>query len=677
MINQENQGKEKTFSYVEDFPIATYEAWYDEVVKGLKGVPFEKALLTQTPEGITLKPLYTLDDVKDNPYLDNLPGCAPYMRNSRFTGYADSSWAVEQDLDITDPEKWNKSILEDLYKGQNAVYLQIDESMLDIYKDALKCSRLKAKNGLQIGSYDDLKKALKDIEIEHIRIDINAHSTANELALMLSQYAKEYQIDLKKVQGSLTIDPVSSLAKYGKLPYSWKTAMDNMAELIKWAESNAPQLKCIHIDGTVWNNAGSSANQELAYCLATAVLYIREMLDRGLTIDQIAPRFIFSLGIGNHVFMEISKLRAMRILWAQIIENFEGNTESQKTFIYSKTSDYNKTCYDPWVNILRTSTEAFAAIVGSCDALNINPFDTIVKNSDDFSRRIARNQQNILLEESHLNAVVDPAGGSWYIETLTFELANKAWELFQSVEKDGGIIESLKDNSIFDQINQSHNWRMKNLSTRKDNLIGTTVFANLIEKALEDKNADQNNRDLSTSDLALKINKLSAVNPSELIVNPIPRRRLAQAFETLRKASEKAGNPKAFLAAVGSLAQIKARMDFSAGFFQVAGFDVISNNAFENADSALDQALASNAKVIVLCASDDDYPALVPDFMNKLKTKSNDKIIVLAGYPKDYIETFSNEGISFFIHMKSDIIQTLSDIMKKIGTKHSGNERMV
>lgn len=667
MINQENQGMEKEFDYLEEFPSTTWQTWYDEVIKGLKGAPYEKVLLTQTPEGITLKPIYTQEDVKDNPYLESLPGFAPYVRNTKLTGCTNNTWAVEQDIDITDPVLWNKTALEDLNKGQNALYLQIDETMLKAYSDVKLNERQIAKNGLQIGSYEDFKNALKDIHLESIRLDINAHSTALAVSEMLSKYAQENKVDLKKVEGSLSMDPISSLAKYGKLPYSWKESMDQMAQLINWANTNAPQFKCIMIDGTVWNNAGASANQELAYVMASSVIYLKEMLDRGLDINDVAPHFMLSLGVGKHMFMEISKLRAARILWSQIIDSFGGNEEAQKTFIYSRTSEYNKTWYDPWVNILRTTTETFSAVVGSCDALNVTPFDTVVKSSDEFSRRLARNQQSILLEEAHLNAVVDPAGGSWYVETLTYELAQKSWELFQNIEKVGGILEALKNETIQKQINESHNLRLKNLATRKETLIGTTVYANLIEKALEDNNQKIARKDLTKSEIANKCNHVSITTPADLTIQPLPMRRLAETVETLRNAAENGAIPKAFVATVGTFVQLKPRVDFATGFFQVSGFDVINDREFADADQAIAQALTTDAKVIIICSTDDNYPELVPDFMSKLKAKAKDKIVVVAGYPKDYIEAFTKEGVDFFIHVKSDIIQTLSDILKRIG----------
>ncbi len=699
MNHQEKQDKESGFSFTEDFPLPTWQEWYDDVVKGLKGVPFEKALLTPTAEGITLKPLYTREDVKDNPFLENLPGFAPYVRNTAISGSAKGSWAIEQAIDIPEIEEWNKTLLNDLNRGQNAVYIKLDEnarnakSLKDLSPEDM------GKDGLPVYSLNDLRKALKDIYLPGVRVDIEAYSSALACAAMLETISEEKNIELNQVKGSVAMDPVAVLAQNGTLNHSWKQAMDEMAELTRWANQKAPQMKTILIDATVWNNSGASAVQELAYALSTAVLYMNELLDRGLSIDQIAPRITFSFGVGKHLFMEIAKLRAARLLWSQIIENYNGSAESQKMYIFSKTSLYNKTYYDPWVNILRTSTEAFSAVLGSCDALCVTPFDAVVKPSDDFSRRIARNQQSILLEESHLNSVIDPAGGSWYVETLTQEIAQKAWESFQAIETEG-LLNALKNESIQKQIEQTHNWKVKQILIRKEALIGTSVFANVAEKTLDPVAYDYQaiyqkaSAELSGKSSAVTMNEniidqmkkelaegiavsdiyatLRANETADLQIKKIEKRRLAESFETLRNASmaymAKNGHlPKVFMADMAPIAAIKPRMDFSAGFFQPGGFDVFSSDYYESMDKAIEDIIASKAPVAVICSTDDSYPELVPAMAAKLKTAKPELIVVLAGYPVDHLETFKQSGVDFFIHLKADLVQTLSDIMKKTG----------
>lgn len=690
---------DKEFSYQQDFPASSWEAWYEEVLKGLKGVPYEKVLLTKTPEGITLKPIYTKDDVKDNPYLENLPGFAPYMRNANVSGTANNSWLIEQMIDVADLNEWNQTVLSDLNKGQNAVYLKLDKISRQGINPKSASAQNIAQDGLAIFTLSQLKTALNEIMLENIHIDIEASQSALAISAMLEVICEERKFDLAKLNGSVSMDPVSLIVREGSLNCTWKQAMDEMAILCRWGISKTPKMRNILIDGTIWNNSGASATQELAYAFSTAVLYISEMLDRGLTIDQIAPRIMFNLGIGKHLFMEISKLRAARILWSQIIENFGGNAESQKMYIFAHSSEYNKTMYDPWVNILRTSTEAFSAIIGSCDALCLSPFDSAIKASDDFSRRIARNQQNILLEESHLNSVIDPAGGSWFVEALTQELIEKTWEIFQNTEKTG-LFEALKNNEIQQQIEESHKWRLKNMAARKEALIGTTIFANLAEKELDkaeinydkiyneciaqlkplttklsmnDQLIEQIKNELKNgADITAIFAEIRNAQSPDICISPINERKLAEQYEFLRNASMEYKNkngqlPQVFMANFAPIASIKPRMDFSQGFFQPGGFDVIISDYLDSVQKAVDASLASKAKAFIICSTDDTYPEIVPQFAQALKKNNSDLCIILAGFPQDHIETFKQAGVDFFIHLKADTVQTLSEIMKKIG----------
>jgi methylmalonyl-CoA mutase len=699
MKQQEKIQKSNSFSYANDFPEHRFDDWRDLAEKGLKGAPYDKVLLTQTAEGITLKPIYTQDDVKDIPFLHNLPGFTPFVRNTSISGNTKQVWAIAQECDIPDMELWNKALLEDLNKGQNTVYIKFDDNA-SIAKplNDIKANEL-GINGSPVYSLNDLKKALQGISLEDVNINIEAYSAALATAAMIESIADKNNVDLKKVKGSISTDPIAILANNGSLPNTWKQAMDEMAELTRWAIDNAPQIKTIMIDATVWNNAGASAVQELSYALSTAVIYISEMLERGFTIEQVSKNITFSFGIGKHLFMETSKLRAARYLWAQIIESFKGSEDSQKMYIFAKTSQYNKTYYDPWVNILRTSTEAFSAILGSCDALCINTFDSIVKRSDEFSRRIARNQHNVLLEEAHLDRVIDPAGGSWYVESLTNEICEKSWALFQEIDSKE-FIRLLQDETIQNEIENSHKFKLKNITNRKEALIGTSVFANLEEKKLETNDYDmqaiynkiENGLVADSVEIAFDKNIVANMRKElekgvsvasiykalwkdrikDIEIKKVSKRRLAEQYETLRNASIEYQNknghlPQVFLAAMSPINVLKPRMDFSQGFFQPGGFAVNVSDYYDSIDKACKDAVASKSPVIVICATDDAYPELVPSMTQKLKKENSSLIVIVAGYPTDHIDKFKESGVDFFIHLKADTVQTLSDIMKKIG----------
>ncbi len=699
MVNGEIQGLEKELHLKNDFSDPSREDWRKEVDKVLKGAPYEKVLRTQTVEGITLEPIYTKEDVEGLAITENIPGYPPYVRSSEIYGKVKNGWEIAQELDICNVEEWNQVLLQDLMKGQTTVRFSLDELSRYSTKPTEENKENLGVHGLPIFLYDDLKKALKDIALDQVRLDISAYDSSLAILGMLKNLSEEREIDLNSITGSVSMDPIYSLVSNGSLCTSWSEMMDEMAEACRFVLKHAKGIKTISVDATIWNQSGSSAVEDLAFAFSTAVNYINEMLDRGLTIDEITPQFIFSFGIGSNMFMEIAKLRAARLIWSQIIEQYEGNAESQKIYIHAKTSQYNKTWYDPWVNVLRTTTESFSAIIGGCDSLNVTPFDCIIGQSDEFSRKIARNQQIILLEESHLNAVIDPAGGSWYIESLTQQLAEKAWELFRETENKGGMLEALKQGFPQSKVNSSQQYRYNNLATRKSIMIGSSMFANQNEKPIIKESTDKTelfnsllkrfanrgqvnltNGLFSGISEALKqgldiveINKsIRNGKLSDISIEALKETHLTKELESVRKTVEEYNKinsvpAKAFFASVGSFLQLKLRSDFVANFILPSGIIVENNQAFETAELAIEAVKASKALMAVIVATDDDYPQIVPIMAERMKAENPNIIVALAGYPKEQIEAYKNSGVDIFIHLKANLLETYQDIIKKAG----------
>jgi len=394
------------------------------------------------------------------------------------------------------------------------------------------------------------------------------------------------------------------------------------------------------IDLSVYNDCGASAVEELGL-LATSLVYMIENLKTKLSNDEILSLLSFKCAVGTNLFMEIAKLRAARYVYAKVLEAY-GMTE-HPMHIHAVTSSYTKTFYDPWVNILRTTTEAFAAIAGGCDSLSITPYDCIATPPDEFASRLARNQQLILREEAHMEHVIDPAGGSYYIESLTEELAQAGWKFFLEIEEQGGIIEALQNGMIAQKIDKSHAFRLNNIETRKEAIVGTSFAPNLSEKRPA--------KPLETEKYTL-----------------LTKRRLSESFETLRATVENiTPRPKCFVANIGQAVSNKPRIDFALGYFEVGGFYTSTNDGFTTVDEALQFLKTSDAQVVVLSSTDDKYPEIVSDFAKKLKQQAPQKILVLAGYPKEHIETFTQAGVDFYIYMRQNVVQTLTDIVKKIG----------
>ena len=424
-------------------------------------------------------------------------------------------------------------------------------------------------------------------------------------------------------------------------------------------------------------------------------------MERGLTINEIAPRIAFNFAVSSNFFMEIAKFRAARVIWSKLIEAYGGNDESRKIFVHATTAIIDKTQFDPYVNMLRTTTEAFSAVVGGVDSLNVGCFDEVIRETDEFSRRIARNQQIILAEECHFNHVIDPAGGSWYVEAMTNKLIETAWDNFKIIEEAGGLFTMLEDEEVHTTLDKIFEARQVNINKRKDVIIGVNMYANMSEKPLapreynyveifENRTKAIVKKDITISN-PLDVDALiDAFNDGATLgqiimalrgesdgmeIEPLEIRRNSEAFEYLRSIMdeftvESGRRPVAFLANLGPVSQHKGRADFSRGFFEVVAFDVKEEGGFDKPEDAAQAALNAKADVVVICSSDPTYPELVPPICTALKKAEKTPVIVLAGYPKDQIDAHKESGVDEFILLRADAYAILSSIMEKAGVDH-------
>ncbi|MBI9073216.1 MAG: acyl-CoA mutase large subunit family protein [Melioribacteraceae bacterium] len=701
----------------DDFTPPTYDEWKEKVIADLKGAPFDKKLLTKTYEGITLQPIYTQNDIKDIPHLQNTPGFNEYVRGTKASGYLGNSWEVAQELPYGLAEDFNEALKRDLSRGQTAINMKLDKpTKLGLDADYAKVEEV-GTDGVSISGLKSLERALEGIDLDKHPLFIEAGFSSLPIMALLNAYLKKNGKTISSVKGSVECDPIGYLATEGSLPITCEFAYNKMKCVTEWVDKNNAAIKTIGVSGLPYHNAGASAVQELAFALATAAEYLEQMTERGLDINVAAKSVRFTFGIGTFYFMEIAKLRAAKLLWAKIVEAFGGDSEAQKITIHARTSTYSQTEYDPYVNMLRTTTEAFSAVVGGVDSLHTNNFDELFGIPDEFSRRIARNVQLLLKEESHLNQLIDPAGGSYYIESLTNEVCKETWKQFQTVEEKGGILETLKSGFIQEEIDKVVEAKKKNLSKRKDKMVGINMYANVAETKLEgnkvDNQAIYNKRakylqkfrvsqgketdvkileelgQLVTAVSEDSINigaqaildgatlgeiskAIRATAEHSIELTPLKIHRAAELFEELRDASnrykaENGNMPKIFLANMGPLKQHKARADFSRGFFEVGGFEVIYSNGFEKAEDAAKAAAESGAKAVCICSTDDVYPEIVPSLTKGIKDADADITVILAGYPKDQIEAHKASGVDEFIFMGADVYQIVSKLLTKIG----------
>ena len=677
-----------------EFSPATYTQWAEAAAASLKGKPVT-SLNSVTYEGIEIRPLYSAADVAHLPYLENLPGQFPFVRGTRPDGYLVRPWLIAQEMAYTSPQQFNAALKHDLARGQTAVNL--------IPAGAARgWGQVKSDNsGVVLATVADLAAALEGVNLAETPIFMRSGAGALPLAALLLAYVKQSDVNCAALRGSLEADPLGELARRGTLPLPLDKAFDELMLLVRDLAEVSPHLQAITVHGYPYANGGASAVQELAFVLATAVTYLRALQERGLDVDATAGSMQFAFSLGGDFFMEIAKLRAARLLWAQVVEAFGGGAEAQKLVLHGRTLRYNKTRTDPHVNMLRVTTEAFAAAVGGVDSLHVAPFDEETDEVGEFSRRIARNVQVILQEEVNLTKLIDPAGGSWYVEWLTDQVAQRAWALFQEVEHQGGMVAALQSGWVQAQVANTAAARAQALATRKDVLVGTNLYANS-DETMETKDwrleSEIDDLGLTIDDLGQSIHhspftihhsQFPLFNLHSLIafaaqgatisqltaalragywtedyatrdcltIPPIPQRRAAAPFEQLRAAASAAAErPRIFLANMGPLRQHKARADFARDFFAVGGFAVVYSEGFVDVETAVAAALADGAPTVVICSTDDTYPDIVPPLVQQLKAARPEMVVILAGYPKEHVASFRAVGVDQFIYLGADCL---------------------
>ncbi len=615
-----NKSMDKLFSGFSD---ATTEAWEKIIEKDLKGADYDKNLIWKTNEGIKVKPYYRSEDLNGIKHLNFLPGQSPFARGNSTSS---NNWLTRQDIVVENVNDANKKALFVLDRGVDSLGFILTKFL----------------------SVKELNILLNKVLVEAIEVNFICAAMFEEVLQNFITVLKGRKVSLNEVKGSITYNPLTEMTLTAKI--------GNLSNAVKLIElsNDLPLFRTLIVHGSIFHNSGATAVEELGFSLATAAEYLDQLTEKGLSIDTIAPKMRFDFAVGSNYFMEIAKIRAARLLWAKVVDAYNPKqNESTQMFLHSTTSSWNKTIYDPYVNMLRTTTEAMSSAIGGTDSLTVNAFDESYEIPTEFGERIARNQQLILKEESYLDKVADPAAGSYYIENLTNSIAEEAWKLFLETEELGGFTSSMKKGFIQNRIKATAKKRDHDIAHRREIFLGLNQYPDFNEKIEIELEEDI----LKASDLTVKKAKLETLKPY----------RGAQAFEILRyKTDQFAQNnkrPLVFMLTYGNMDMRKTRAAFSSNFFACAGFDVMDNNGFESAEEGVKAAQKSGADIIVICSSDDAYPEIA----SKIKQLAGETILVIAGYPKAIMDDLKSKGIENFIHMKSNVLETLKDFQKQLG----------
>ena len=617
-----SNNKEKLFS---EFQAPTTQEWLDKIEVDLKGADFQKRLVWRTNEGFNVQPFYRREDLKDLKAVDSLPGEFPFVRGNKTDN---NLWFVRQDIDAADAKAANAKALDILNKGIDSLGFKIPGSNV---------------------SKETIATLLDGILPQYVELNFQTcQRHCVELAEILVAYFKEKDYPLADLKGSINFDPISKILCKGK---DTSAALQFAKPLIE-ALKELPGYKCINVNSVALNNAGAYIYQELGYALAWGAEYLNILTEAGVEATEAAKRIKFNMGVSDNYFMEIAKFRAARMLWAQIVKQYEPKCDCAcQMHVCAYTSEYNQTLFDSYVNLLRSQTETMSAALANVDSIVVTPFDKPYETPTEFAERIARNQQLLLKEEAHFDKLVDVAGGSYSIEHLTDAIAKEGWKLFLAVEEAGGFLaEALKGN-IVNAVNASNDKRHADAARRKEFILGTNQFPNFNENS-------EGKQPAACACCCATATNETAELPA------LNKARLASEFETLRLATEKAEKqPIAFMLTIGNLAMRQARAQFSCNFLAGAGYKVMDNLGFKTVEEGVDAALEAKADIVVICSSDDEYAEYaIPAF----KYLDGRAMFVVAGAPA-CSEDLKAAGIENFINVKSNQLETLRAYNAKLG----------
>ena len=607
-----------------EFPAISTQEWKDKIVADLKGADFDKRLVWRTNEGFNVNPYYRREDLEGLSTPNVMPGEYPYVRSTRM----DNEWLIRQDIHVIDPKEANAKALDILNKGVTSLGFKLSRDQVN-------------KETLAI--------LLKDIMPEAIELNFTCCiSVASKLAGALAEYLTGAGANVKECKGSINFDPFKKQLVKGISNPQWVAMCTELLEAIR----PLPGFRVLTVNALNISNAGAYIYQELGYALAWGAELLDKLGDAGYSIEELTSRIKFVFGVGSNYFMELAKFRAARWLWAEIVgaygDQYKG--EAAKIHMHAVTSTWNKTIYDAHVNLLRTQTEAMSATLGGVDSLTVQPFDVTYQESDNFSERIARNQQLLLKEESHFDKVIDPAAGSYYLEHLTNAIAGEAWKLFLAVEEEGGFAAAAEAGAVQKAVNASNTKRHAAVAARKEIFLGTNQFPNFTETASQKVHAEEKGG-----------HSCGCGAPT---IEALCFDRGASEFEALRLSTERSGKEvKVFMLTIGNLAMRLARSQFSSNFFACAGYKIQDNLGFATVQEGIDAGLAAGASIIVLCSSDDEYAEYAPEAYKYLAGRAE---FVVAGAPA-CMEDLKAVGIENYINVKSNVLETLRQFNQKLG----------
>lgn len=632
------------------FQTATEADWLAEVEKALKGGGLER-ITRRSDDGIAIRPLYREDDFAAASDPLGSPGQAPYLRGASAEPDSFLPWDIRQAFSHPDPETTNAEILRDLERGVSSVEIAVD------------CT---GKNGCAIEDGHTLQTALEGVraDIAPIALDHRGKGSGTSVAALLALWG-EKQASTKTAKFAFNIDPAGLLMRTGEIEGGIDAAFVRTAELARLLCLSFPRATTLRADARAIHEAGGSEAQELGGLIAHAVDTMRRLEAAGYDIKTFPSQTVFTLATGANYGLEIAKLRAARRLWARVLDAMGLNAEPM--LLQSVSSARMLTRYDPWVNMLRNTAACFAASVGGADIVTVRAFNEALGVPEELGRRTARNTQIIAMEESGLGRVADPAGGAWFEETLATDLADAAWKVFQEIETEGGLVESLKAGKFQSRIKAVRDDRFKAIARRKVPVTGVSEYPLIdgVEAPVAEVQHSGMAARVSNEGIKSFLKDLPDRSGTDTSAEPLEPVHLARDFEALRDRAAaheatRGKRPSIFIATLGPLAEHNARVDFARNLFAAGGIE--GKDAPVLPKSAADVAAAfkaSGCRIAVICGADKRYEDEAADTAKALKEAGAERVF-LAG-------KFEGEGIDTTIFMGCDAIDVLELAQAEIG----------
>jgi methylmalonyl-CoA mutase len=705
-----------------DFSAPSVEDWRKQVEADLKGADFDKKMVWRTLEGLAVQPLYTRHDVAELATLPAYPAVAPYVRGNKAQANAATPWLVRQDCVLRAPEEVNAAWRDGLARGETALCMRLDNAARRGFDgDSPAAREFAGRSGCTLSTIGGLRVALADVDIAKVPVFFRTGAAAFPVLAMFLALADERGVARASLSGGVEFDPIRSLAKNGRLRAPLSCLWAQMEDMVRLCAEQAPGIRPVSVNSHPAHNAGASAVEELAYLISAGVEYLRALDERGVAVPEASAAMGFSVSVSTNVYLEVAKLRAARALWAKVVKAFGcDDPAAQRMFLHARTSARTKTVHDPYNNMLRTQVEAFAAVLGGVDSLFVAPFDEPYGPPTEFAARIARNQHHLLREEAGLGRVVDPTAGSYAIEALTDQIAREAWRMVQEIDAAGGLVSAMVKGLPQGRVAATAAKRDALVRTRREPIVGVSNYPNpaeaLLARQTEEsrreflevrrqklarvKGTRDNNRvrvalaelaeaaDGRTENLlarAVECARHSATigeildavtegdGATDVTATPFAARRLSEPFEALRRRAERHREitgklPNAVLLTTGPLGMRRARADFSTAFYGAAGFTTCEIGPFESVNDAVAAVLESPDRLVVVCSDDATYPVFVPEFVQALKLVKPSAVVHVAGWPTESVDALKAAGVDGFIHVRADLIETLTELMDRLGT---------